>query len=54
MELRPINTEIDPTIGEVVRDQVEATSTCKYSLVVGLWSLIITFPFSGYKGSLFN
>ena len=35
-ELRPINTEIDLAIGEVVRDQAEAMSTGKYSLVAGL------------------
>ena len=34
-ELRPINTEIDLAVGEVVKDQAEAMSTCKYSLVAG-------------------
>ena len=35
-ELHPVNTQIDLTIGEVVRDQAEAMSTGKYSLVPGL------------------
>ena len=38
VELRPVNTEIDLTVGEVVRDQVEAISTGKYSLVAGLFN----------------
>ena len=37
-ELRPGNTEIDLTAGEVVRDQAEAMSTSKYSLVAGLFN----------------
>ena len=37
-ELRPVNTEIDLTVGEIVRDQAEAMSTSKYSLVVGLFN----------------
>ena len=35
-ELRPVNMKINLTVGEVVRDQVEAMSTGKYSLVAGL------------------
>ena len=37
-ELRPVNTEIDLTAGEVVRDQAEAMSSGKYSLVAGLFN----------------
>ena len=37
-ELHPVNTEIDLTAGEVVRDQAEAMSTGKYSLVAGLFN----------------
>ena len=37
-ELRPVNTEIDLNVGEVVRDQAEAMSTDKYSLVAGLFN----------------
>ena len=37
-ELHPVNTEIDLTVGEVVRDQAEAMSTSKYSLVPGLFN----------------
>ena len=37
-ELRPVNTEINLTVGEVVRDQEEAMSTGKYSLVDGLFN----------------
>ena len=37
-ELRLVNTEIDLTVGEVVRDQVEAMSTGKYCLVAGLFN----------------
>ena len=37
-DLRPVNTEIDLTAGEVVRDQAEAMSTGKYSLVAGLFN----------------
>ena len=37
-ELHPVNTEIDLTIGEVVRDQAEAMSTGEYSLVAGLFN----------------
>ena len=36
-ELRPVSTEIDLTVGEVVRDQEEAMSTGKYSLVAALF-----------------
>ena len=32
----PFNMEIGFTVGEVVRDQAETMSTCKYSLVTGL------------------
>ena len=35
VELRPINMEIDLTVGEVVV-MAEAMSTCKYSLVAGM------------------
>ena len=35
-ELRPVNTEIDLTVGGVVTDQPEAMPTVKYSLVAGL------------------
>ena len=37
-ELCPFNTEIDLTVGEVDRDQTEAMSAGKYSLVVGLFN----------------
>ena len=37
-ELRPVNTEIDLNVGEVVRDQAEAMSTDKYSLEAGLFN----------------
>ena len=37
-ELRPVNTEIDLTIREVVRDQAEAMFTGKYSFVAGLFT----------------
>ena len=37
-ELRPVNTEIDLTAGQVVRAQAEAMSTGKYSLVAGLFN----------------
>ena len=37
-EVRPVNTNIDLTVGEVVRDQAEAISTGKYSLVAGLFN----------------
>ena len=37
-ELRPVNTEIDLTVEKVVRDQAEAMSTDKYSLVAGLFN----------------
>ena len=36
-ELRPVNTEIDLAVGEVVRDQAEAMSTGKNSLVADLF-----------------
>ena len=35
-ELRHVNTEIDLTVGEEVRDQGEAMSTSKYNLVAVL------------------
>ena len=35
-ELRPVNTEVNLTVGEVVRDQAEAMSTAKYTLVACL------------------
>ena len=35
-ELRPVNTETNLAVGEVVKDQAEAISTGKYSLVAGL------------------
>ena len=35
-ELRPVNTETDLAVSEVVKDREEAMSTGKYSLVVGL------------------
>ena len=37
-ELRPVNTEIDLTVGEVVRDPAEAMSTGKYSWIAGLFN----------------
>ena len=37
-ELHLVNTEIDLTVGETVRDEPKVMSTCKYSLVVGLLS----------------
>ena len=37
-ELRPVNTEIDLTVGGVVRDQAEAMSTGKYNLLAGLFN----------------
>ena len=37
-ELRPINMEIDLTVGEVVRDQAEVMPTGKYNLVAGLFN----------------
>ena len=37
-ELRLVSTEIDLTVGEVVRDQAEAMATGKYSLVAGLFN----------------
>ena len=37
-EIRPVNTEIDLTAVEVVRDQTEAMSTSKYSLRAGLFN----------------
>ena len=37
-ELRPVNTEINLTIDEVVRDQAETMSTGKNSLVAGLFN----------------
>ena len=43
-ELRPVNTEIDLTVGEVVRDQAEALFTSKYSLVAGLLNQNCSVP----------
>ena len=37
-EFRPVNTEIDLTLGEVVRDQAEAMSSGKNSLLTGLFN----------------
>ena len=37
-ELNPVNTEIDLTVGEVVRDLAGAISLGKYSLVTGLFN----------------
>ena len=37
-EIHPVNTEIDLTAVEVVRDQTEAMSTSKYSLRAGLFN----------------
>ena len=37
-ELHPVNTEIDLTAGEIVRDQAEVVSTGKYSLVDDLFN----------------
>ena len=37
-EVRPVNTEINLTVGEVVRDKAEAMSTGKYRLVAGLFN----------------
>lgn len=37
-EVRPVNKEIDLTVGEVVTDQAEAMSTGKHSLVPGLFN----------------
>ena len=38
-ELRPVRTEIDLIVGEVVGDQAEAMSTGMYSLIAGLFNL---------------
>ena len=43
-ELRPVNTDIDLTVGEVVRDQAEDMSTGKYSLVAGLFNQNSSVP----------
>ena len=43
-ELHPINTEIDLTVGEVVRSQTEAMSTFKYSLVPRLFNQNFSVP----------
>ena len=43
-ELRPVNTEIDLTVGKVVRHQTEAMSTGKYSLVTGLFNQNSSLP----------
>ena len=37
-ELLPVNTDIDLTVGDVVRDQAEVMSTGKHSLVAGLFN----------------
>ena len=37
-ELHPFNAEIDLTVGKVVRDQAEAMSTYRYSLVADLFN----------------
>ena len=37
-DLSPVNTEIDPTVGEVVRNQAGVMSAGKYSLVAGLFN----------------
>ena len=51
-ELRPVTTEIDLTVSEVVRDQTEAMATGKYSLVAGLFNQNSTVPkTSGYLSS---
>ena len=36
-ELHPIKTEMDLTVGEVVKDQAEAMSTGKYGLIADLF-----------------
>ena len=43
-ELRPVNTEICLTVGKVVRDQAEAMSIGKYSLVDGLFNQKFPVP----------
>ena len=43
-ELRPVNTEVDLIVGEVVRDHAEAMSTGKYSLVAGLFNQNSAIP----------
>ena len=43
-ELRTVNTEIDLTVGEVVRDQAEAMSTCEYNSVTGLFNQNSSVP----------
>ena len=51
-ELRPVTTEIDLTVSEVVRDQAEAMATGKYSLVAGLFNQNSPVPkTSGYLSS---
>ena len=51
-ELRPVNPVIDLTIDEVVRNQAEAMSTGKYSLVAGLFNQNSPVPkTSGYLSS---
>ena len=51
-EVRPINTNIDLTVGEVVRDPAEAISTGKYSLVAGLFNQNSQIPnISGHSSS---
>ena len=40
----PFNMEIGLTVGEVVRDQAEAMSTCKYSFVAGLLNQKCSVP----------
>ena len=43
-ELRPVNTEIDLMVGEVVREQAKAMSTGKYSLVAGCLIKTLQYP----------
>ena len=51
-ELHPVSMEIDLNVGEVVRDQAEAMSTGKYSLVAGLFNQNSPIPkTSGYLSS---
>ena len=51
-ELRPVNTEVDFIVGEVVRDHAEAMSTGKYSLVAGLFNhLSSQFPSQRVKAA---
>ena len=50
--LCPVNTEKDLTVGEVIRDQVEAMSTSKYRLVACLFSQ--NSPVSKTSGQLLS